>query len=214
MSRQSYIDTFFWSDPWIQKIGSAQKYLFLYLLTYPEGNVAGIYEVTDSQIVHDTGLDIEDVQRFLAFFQEERKVYRWKDYIIMKNWPKHQNIHSPKITAGIERILGTLSPDLLRYVVEVDYQYPNLAEYIENHPLKPRKPDTLSNGGDTVSNRDNEVLHSTSLNLTIRDGPAPKGPALSRREECEIPSPVVDKSKRTFEHALGSLRRAVGMEHS
>jgi hypothetical protein len=132
----------------------------------------------------------------------------------MKNWPKHQNINSPKIMAGIERILGTLPEDLLRFVVEVEYQYPNLAEFIENHPLKPRKPDTLSSGADTVSNQDNEVLHSTSLNLTTRDGPAPKGPALSRREEAQIPPVLVDKSKRTFEHALGSLRKAVGLEHS
>lgn len=164
MSSSRSVDTYFWSDPWVQRATVAQRYLFLYFLTNPLANIAGIYEITDRQIIADTGIPEEDLALLLDQFRKEKKIFRWGDWVILKNWPKHQT-KSPKVLAGIERVLEELSPDLLGFLVAVDYQFPGLKEIAKRlnaipHPSPENgeisnHPDTLSNQESMVSNHGN-----------------------------------------------------------
>lgn len=176
MSRQQMIETSFWTDPWVRKLEQDSRFMYLYLLTGPATNLAGVYEITEDRIAYDTGLLEQNVRRLLDYFQSEGKAYRWKDWTIVRNWPKHQNIRSPKIQKGIERILEGLPRELLAFLVEIDYKYADTKAILDR--VSP-KENTVSIPYpypiDTSS-------HPTTLHLTTRSPgagrrmPAPEAP--------------------------------------
>jgi len=49
----------FWTDPYIEDLDPSEKLLFLYLITNPLCNVAGIYESQITRIAYETGFEKE-----------------------------------------------------------------------------------------------------------------------------------------------------------
>lgn len=97
----------FWTDSYIEKLSPDEKLIFLYLLTNPLCNIAGVYEVGNKRIGFDTGYDIQVVDNILLRFETDGKIIRFKNWIIIKNFIKNQSVN-PKVKAGIERILSDL----------------------------------------------------------------------------------------------------------
>lgn len=145
MAKNRYFNTEFWDDPWIQKVGPNEKYFYIYLLTNPLTNIAGIYEISVARISFDTGLEANDCVDLLARLEENKKVFYFKsEWIIIINWPKHQKIGgaNDNIKKGIDRILLGLPEDVWQKIIEADYQYKHLAEVgrplqAPSSPLKP-----------------------------------------------------------------------------
>jgi len=46
MAKNRYINTKFWDDPFIAELSIKEKLLYLYLITNPLTNAAGIYEIS------------------------------------------------------------------------------------------------------------------------------------------------------------------------
>lgn len=105
MSVKRYIDTKFWRDPWIQSLNPSQKYFYNYLITNPDGNIAGVFELSIRSMCFDTGYNEETVKQLIHFFEEAGKIIYADNYIIIKNFLKHQNIN-PSIRKGIIGILA------------------------------------------------------------------------------------------------------------
>ena len=125
MATQRYISTSFWDDAWIRSLDPSEKFVYLYLMTNPLTNIAGVYEITVDRICFDTGYNADTVDRILIRYRKAGKVYRYKSYIILPSWPKHQQwMKRSKIETGIIAILKTLSPELLGYLKECGYSYP------------------------------------------------------------------------------------------
>lgn len=125
MATQRYISTSFWDDAWIQDIQPAAKLLYMYLLTNPLTNIAGIYKITTKRIAFDTGLSADRIETYLAEFQEAKKIYRSGEYIILPNWPKHQQFESrKKIQLGIAKIIEDLPVSLKTLLPKIGYAYP------------------------------------------------------------------------------------------
>ena len=125
MSKQRYISTSFWDDSWVRALDPSEKFIYLYLMTNTLTNIAGVYEITIERICFDTGYNKKTVETILKRYKEMKKVYRWKDYIILPTWPKHQRWEQrSKIKQGIVSILKTLDVKLLSYLVHVNYLYP------------------------------------------------------------------------------------------
>ncbi len=137
--KQRYISTSFWDDPWASKLPPEEKLLFLYFITNPLTNIAGIYEITIRRISFDTGINEEQVLEILNKFGEAKKIFYENDYIMIRAFPKHQNWNlRGKIKKGIEAILCELPNELLERLKEIDYEYPinNLSipyEYERNY---------------------------------------------------------------------------------
>ena len=112
MSTQRYIDTSFWDDSWVQELDPSEKLLYIYLLTNPLTNIAGVMELTVKRICFDTGFNSDTVTHILRKFEEAKKVYRKNNYIIIRNFPKHQQLKSDNVIKGIAAILSKL-PDIL-----------------------------------------------------------------------------------------------------
>lgn len=124
MSVKRYIDTKFWSDSWVQSLNPSQKYFYLYLITHPDSNIAGVYECSVKKMCFDTGYNEDTVNNLLKFFQDEKKVAYYKNYVILFNFAKHQRINE-KIEKGIKAVLDSLPIDY-RYTIHrlcIDYGY-------------------------------------------------------------------------------------------
>lgn len=114
MSKNRYVDTRFWDDTYITTLDPTEKLLFLYFLTNPLTNIAGIYEISFRRISLDTGLEATMIERIVGRFAKDKKVYYKLGHIIVCNFPKYQDFgNSPKIKQGIELILAKLPPKLL-----------------------------------------------------------------------------------------------------
>lgn len=122
MAKQRIINTRFWVDPWVQEeLNSLDRLLFLYLLTNDQTNLSGIYEISNFKMCFETGIEKETLLRAM-FPRLEPKVYREGNWVIMLNFPKHQNTDNPKIMLGIQRELE-LVPDEI-YEKAIGYGYP------------------------------------------------------------------------------------------
>lgn len=107
MPKQRYIHDSFWVDPYIESLPIEGKLLFVYLLTNPLGNVAGIYEITQTRISMETGLKMDQVSYFLDKFVQDEKILLYENWVLIVNFIKHQAIN-PNIAKGIERIIKAL----------------------------------------------------------------------------------------------------------
>lgn len=134
MSTQRYIDTSFWDDTWIQELDPSEKLLYIYLLTNPLTNIAGIMELTIKRICFDTGFNSDTVGHILKKFEDAKKVYQYQSYIIIKNFPKHQHLENNRILQGVVSILSKLPADVLDYLEEIDYQL-DIKKTFENRSI-------------------------------------------------------------------------------
>lgn len=118
----------FWTDPWVEGQSERTKLFYLYLLTNPHANIAGVYEVTDRQLSFETGIPPEEMKSLLAYFQEQKKIHRQAPWMVVLNVPKHQSLKSADTRLGINRILASVPQELLAVLWDVGYTYPQ--EYI------------------------------------------------------------------------------------
>lgn len=136
MATQRYISTSFWTDKWIRQLDPSERYLYLYFLTNPQTNIAGIYQITLDRIAFDTGYDERTLRPMIERFQKARKAFYIDDeWIVIPAWPKHQKITKSKngekennTKKGIDRILRDLPDGIWEAVIECGYQY----EYLED----------------------------------------------------------------------------------
>ncbi len=112
MSKNRYIDTFFWDDEFIMNCDPIEKLLFMYFLSNPLTNIIGVYEITLRRIAFDTGIDSDMIKKILGRFEEAQKVYYFQNHIILANFCKHQNEKSPKILKGMDTLYRNLEPEL------------------------------------------------------------------------------------------------------
>ena len=165
MSQSRSVDTYFWDDPWVQRCDPAQRYLYLYFLTNPLANIAGVYEISMERIKRDTSLEDAEIVAIMGTFRAAKKAFMWNDWIVMRNWPKRQS-KSPKVQRGIERVLLSLPYELLQFLVEVDYQYPQL-KAVQALRLPPPGADTISKPAcDTISHGELEAAQGADLSTS------------------------------------------------
>ena len=134
MSIKRYIDTSFWEDKWIRKLDPSERYVYMYLLTNPLTNIAGIYQITIDRMAFDTGYDERTLLPMIARFAEHKKVFYFEDeWMILVNWTKHQKVsEKDNNRIGIHRILQALPQEVYEYAVESGYYY----KYLHSSPLE------------------------------------------------------------------------------
>jgi len=124
MATQRYISTSFWDDEWIQELDPSEKLLYLYLMTNPLTNIAGVYKITDRRISFDTGFNIDTIRHIFVKFENAGKAYRKDEYIIIPSWPKHQKWEKvQKIRDGIISELQNLPEAVIEFLDTVEYQF-------------------------------------------------------------------------------------------
>ncbi len=130
-----YVSTSFWDDEWVQTLTFTEKGLYLYLLTNPLTNIAGVYKLPLRRIVFDTGLSDEDVEKIMSKFELAGKAYRHCGFVVLPSWPYHQKCQNSNIQKGIHRILKTLDAGLISFLADVGYRYP-LEEFLNGNGMQ------------------------------------------------------------------------------
>jgi hypothetical protein len=124
MSRHSYISTSFWDDEWVCSLSPKEKLLYLYLISNPLTNIAGVYKIIDGRICFDTGLSAKEMKLAMSRFEEAGKAYRMDEYIVIPTFPKHQSWDtSPRIRQGIIELLVDIGVDHLVKLEEYGYRF-------------------------------------------------------------------------------------------
>lgn len=104
MAKQRYVNTKFWSDPYIVSLDTHNKLLFLYLLTNPYTEICGAYEISLRQIEFDTGLVDSLIQAGVRKLQADKKIVYKDGWVFLPNWIKNQSLN-PSVIKGIVRSL-------------------------------------------------------------------------------------------------------------
>lgn len=176
------IVTEYWSDPAIEQMGWAGKYVMLYLLTSPLGNIAGCFVVTPKRIAKDTELDIEVAEKGLgeilgsgiAEYCEETHE------ILLKSWPKHNWNQSPNMKKGLVNAIEAVKCEAFRKQLQSHYEA--TMEPLGSHLEAATKP----------------LGSSPTVTVTVTDSKGDRGVG----EGEETPAPVLE--------IVGYLNETVG----
>jgi len=167
MATQRYISTSFWEDKWIRSLEPPERYVYLYLLTNPLTNIAGVYQTTTDRIEFDTGYNEKTVLPMFERFEEKGKVFFFNDeWVILPSWPKHQKWQDrSKIREGIDKILIALPYDIFMALSGMGYVYPmDKLSIPYPYPSNYLDPDPDSDS-EKISNRDTDT--DTDRNIRV-----------------------------------------------
>ena len=127
-----YVDCSFWEDEWIaEELSFVEKGFYLYLLTNPLTNVAGVYKLSMRRIVFDTGLKEDEINAMFRKFEDAGKAYRYEKYVILPKWCKHQKVENKNIRTGIENVLKELDSGLIAFMQKVGFCY-DLSKFLQS----------------------------------------------------------------------------------
>jgi hypothetical protein len=141
MATQRYISTSFWTDKWIRELDPSERYLYMYLLTNSQTNIAGIYSLTLDRMAFDTGYDERVLKPMLDRFAKRGKAFFVEDeWIVIPNWTKHQRItERDNNRKGVDTILMDLPQSIFSKLASFGYKYQFLNDL--GRPLEaPSKP--------------------------------------------------------------------------
>jgi hypothetical protein len=132
MAKQRIVNTRFWDDSYVIRLEPNEKLLFLYLLTNPLTNIAGVYELPQRRIVYDTGLDTSTVERALMKLERDGKAIVSGDWIAIVNFIRHQSLN-PKVLQGIRLELQKAPKELVDRL-PIDFRRLGIASHRLSHP--------------------------------------------------------------------------------
>ena len=170
MAKNRYINTKFWDDNYISELDPIEKLLFLYLLTNPITNIAGIYEIPLRRIAFDTGIDSDMVKKILERFERDKKIFYKDGWIIIKNFIHHQAIN-PKVKKGIASLIQNDIPnDILQETAKMGinlsyFEDLFLPETSRNKNIRKilKGENTCSDCGEVYDKEDLIIHHKTPL---------------------------------------------------
>lgn len=106
------VDNAFWSDPDIaDNYTPEDKYFYLYLLTCPNANISGCYEISLKKMSYDTGYSTETIERLLDRFINIHRVIDYdratKELLVCK-WAKYHWTKSPKYITALKKKISDI----------------------------------------------------------------------------------------------------------
>jgi len=119
MSNARYIRDEIWDDNWFFPLTATEKLVWLYLLTNRRCNVAGVFKLNIVSCSTTLGIEENVLRGVLKKFEGGKKVFLFDDWVFITNFYKHQT-KSPKITAGVKRILEELPREFQEALIGYD----------------------------------------------------------------------------------------------
>ena len=115
MSKKRYISDSIWTDPWFETQSPHKKLLFMYLLTNKLVSISWFYEITLRQMSFDTGISQSDISKYIADFENDKKMFYHEWMLCIVNFVKNQNIktEADKLWIGIKREISEINQEKL-----------------------------------------------------------------------------------------------------
>ncbi len=177
MSVKRYIDTSFWSDPFIQDLNPSEKYFYLYLITNPKSTIAGVFEISLRQMAFDTGYNQDTVKGLVQRFEDAGKLKYVDNYIILRNFIKNQ-LTNDSVLKGIRRELAQLPEKIRQTVDTLSTEWGESATYLNlnlnlnlnsnlNLNLNPNRDRDINLNSNSNLNRDRDLnLNSSAPSIS------------------------------------------------
>lgn len=146
------VHTKIWQDAWFSKLSRASSIIYLYLLTCPENNLSGVFELPDRVICFNANVTQAELDQAKKDF--EGKVSFYKEWVKIHNIERYQNFSGAKNEIAKEKELKLVPPDILDTLsigYTIGYQYPM---------------HTLSNNSSNNSSNNKLTKHNVSNNET------------------------------------------------
>ena len=151
----------FWTDNKVEDDFTPEdKYFYLYLLTNPQTNICGCYEVSYSQMTNQTGYNKDTVNRLIDRFENIHKIIKFNKNtkeILILNWYKYNWSKSEKTLTGVDAVAKHIKcNEFKEYIFEVIDCIRNDTPY-KGHvcPIQASVSDTDTDT-DTVSDSDTD----------------------------------------------------------
>jgi hypothetical protein len=109
MASDRIVSTAFWSHEDVEPLNGIEKSVYLYLMTAPNSNLCGLYDVTVSTIAYHTGWTSEQVLQALNTLIEDKKVYYDSGVVFVKNLSNGQKAEK---FGGFKHHVKKISNDL------------------------------------------------------------------------------------------------------
>jgi len=116
MSKNRYVNTEFWRDEYIENLDPFERYLYLYCITNPLTNVAGIYKISIKRIAFETGIENNMALKMFKRFEIDGKIMYADGYLVCRNTIKHQKLNT-NIIKGIYQIINECPFHLVKWMI-------------------------------------------------------------------------------------------------
>lgn len=152
----------FWTDNKVEDDFTPEdKYFYLYLLTNPQTNICGCYEVSFNQMTRQTGYNKETILRLMDRFEKIHNVIRYNaetKEILLMNWYKYNWSKSEKTLAGVEKVAKKIKcaefEEYIDYAIDCIRNDTPMMGYL--YPMQASDTDT-----DTVTVSDTDYVNNT-----------------------------------------------------
>jgi hypothetical protein len=104
MSKQRIVKDEIWDDDWFYELDPSEKLVWIFLLTNPRGNIAGIYKLNKKWASQATGLDFDVFKTILSRFVRDGKIVDEESWIGLVNFHKHLAYRNTSVAQGIVRL--------------------------------------------------------------------------------------------------------------
>jgi hypothetical protein len=171
----------FWTDNKVEDDFTPEdKYFYMYLLTNPQTNICGCYEVSYSQMTRQTGYNKDTVMRLLERFENVHKIIRFdkntKEILIL-NWYKYNWNKSEKTLTGVENVAKYVkSAEFKKYIFDVIKSIKNDTPIMGHTcPIQASVSDTdinniyINNKRDIVNTSENININNNILDELITE---------------------------------------------
>ncbi len=171
------VNTKFWDDPYIIDLDPIEKLLFLYFLTNPLTNLAGVYEISLKRIAFDTGIDKDMVLKIIDRFEVDGKMFFRDGFIILVNYQKNQKFTEP-MKINVRNTIAALPTEIREFYIKIAKQSKNTLciPYRESEGESEEEGEVESEGeeeGEVESEGEEEDSLHTSHDSHSLEIPAP-----------------------------------------
>lgn len=156
----------FWTDNKVEdEFTPEDKYFYLYLLTNPQTNICGCYEVSYKQMCNQTGYNKDTIERLLNRFENIHNMIRYSKEtkeILVLNWYKYNWSSSAKVITGIESVAKHIKCKAFKdYVYMILDAKKNGTDIDYEYTIETSVSDTDTDS-DTVSDSDSITVKKNS----------------------------------------------------
>lgn len=149
----------FWTDNKVtDDFTPEDKYFYIYLLTNPQTNICGCYEVSWSQLTFQTGYNKDTVSRLLDRFQNIHNVIKFNNStkeILILNWYKYNWSKSEDTLKGVLKVAEHIKcKEFKKYIYGV-------VDSIRNAKMTPPLDPPVASVSDTDTDTDSDSVSGT-----------------------------------------------------
>lgn len=175
-----------WKDGWFGELKPEAQNLFWYLLTNENVNIIQLFEIPTKQIAYDTNLEIKAAEKILKQFEQDGKIDRCNDYILLTNAHKYETYSGYKSAYQKIAIVSALGDEeLAHYKKYIQTVLDDVEDEIDPDDERHNK---LAKRFERIKSRFEKVEVPNGINT-------PKKPEKQPEEPQSVPQ-VVEKSKK------------------